>query len=263
MRWDGNYPYVGRQPPTVRGSVRKRGAAVSGDGQTRLYERNSQNVPYAQTDYLMHRDDSSQSLAHFGIPGMKWGVRRFQNDDGTLTEEGKQRYGRDSEPESKSWKKSDASNLSDDELRRRNNRLQSERQYRDLTTTQAERDRIQMRNEIKKDFLKKALLVPVGAVLAYAGTKLIKNKGTKIVDMLEKFGKKAVGKIKASRLLKQAANRGHDKYTRSFSDNLREFFPRKNGGYGGREYNYWPKANKVLPKNQPWPEIPLTKPKKG
>ena len=32
------------------------------------------------------------SLIHFGIPGQKWGVRRYQNEDGTLTEEGKARY---------------------------------------------------------------------------------------------------------------------------------------------------------------------------
>lgn len=31
-------------------------------------------------------------LIHFGIPGQKWGVRRYQNPDGTLTEEGKARY---------------------------------------------------------------------------------------------------------------------------------------------------------------------------
>lgn len=31
-------------------------------------------------------------LAHHGIKGMKWGVRRFQNDDGTLTSAGKKRY---------------------------------------------------------------------------------------------------------------------------------------------------------------------------
>lgn len=31
-------------------------------------------------------------LRHYGIKGQSWGIRRFQNEDGTLTEEGKRRY---------------------------------------------------------------------------------------------------------------------------------------------------------------------------
>jgi len=34
-------------------------------------------------------------FAHHGIKGQKWGIRRFQNEDGTLTEEGLKRYGHD------------------------------------------------------------------------------------------------------------------------------------------------------------------------
>ena len=34
----------------------------------------------------------SSYLMHFGIKGQKWGIRRFQNPDGTLTEEGWIRY---------------------------------------------------------------------------------------------------------------------------------------------------------------------------
>ena len=35
----------------------------------------------------------SNELYHHGIKGQKWGVRRFQNPDGTLTAEGRARYG--------------------------------------------------------------------------------------------------------------------------------------------------------------------------
>ena len=61
-------------------------------------------------------------LIHYGKKGMKWGVRRYQNEDGTLTEAGKARYARDkrenaakkkenridlSEPDPKRWVKED------------------------------------------------------------------------------------------------------------------------------------------------------------
>lgn len=33
------------------------------------------------------------ALQHYGIKGQKWGVRRYQNADGSLTSDGKKRYG--------------------------------------------------------------------------------------------------------------------------------------------------------------------------
>lgn len=63
-------------------------------------------------------------LVHHGIKNQKWGVRRFQNEDGSLTPEGRKRYGL----------KPDYSGLSDQELRDAINRKRTQNQYIELRT---------------------------------------------------------------------------------------------------------------------------------
>ncbi len=85
---------------------------------------------------------NEEYLEHHGILGQKWGVRRYQNADGSLTDAGKKRYEKEQRKAIAKERKEASKNrsmLSDEELNKRVNRLQKEKQLRELTDQEINR----------------------------------------------------------------------------------------------------------------------------
>jgi hypothetical protein len=76
--------------------------------------------------YTLNDLISDEELYHHGIKGQKWGIRRFQNKDGSLTPAGKKRYGDDgpNKPKTKEEKKAER------ELKREYKQQRAEEQSR-------------------------------------------------------------------------------------------------------------------------------------
>ena len=150
--------------------------------------------------------EKNNTLAHWGVKGMKWGVRRYQNKDGSLTPAGQKRYDRDVKennakkkdnriiidgPDARRWAKEDTKRAkgvvdsSEDmvrELKNLNdrNKSRSKKQTMDLSKMSDQ----EMRNQINRALLEKQyndMFAPqktskgrecVGKVLETAGTVL-------------------------------------------------------------------------------------------
>lgn len=104
--------------------------------------------------------DESSYLSHHGILGQKWGVRRFQNEDGSLTPAGEKRYGSgdsDSKPMSKREK-------------RKAEKVEENKRYREAraTVTNAQKGKALIKSALTSS-LKSAPLAMVGSVVTSNG----------------------------------------------------------------------------------------------
>ena len=159
-------------------------------------------------------------LMHWGIKGMKWGVRRYQNKDGSLTPAGKKRYDKEmaklkeeekiaknklrtqaklnkldekrkeiealksGKPIAKSTKqhsKPSVKDMSDEELRQTVNRLLMEQQYAKLNPQQV---------SAGKKFVKKVMNDVVTPAATEVGKNVLKDAMTKAVKNASEASKK-------------------------------------------------------------------------
>lgn len=109
---------------------------------------------------ILEHSGTEPVMEHAGTKGMRWGVRRYQNPDGTLTPEGKKRYSQSTVTDevkkitdsgsnitrtisgsSKPSKKAMAEmqKMSDKELQARVNRLNNEKKYAELNPSAVSR----------------------------------------------------------------------------------------------------------------------------
>lgn len=159
-------------------------------------------------------------LMHWGIKGMKWGVRRYQNKDGSLTPAGKKRYDKEmaklkeeekiaknklrtqaklnkldekrkeiealksGKPIAKSTKqhsKPSVKDMSDEELRQTVNRLLMEQQYAKLNPQQV---------SVGQKFVKKVMNDVVVPAATEVGKNVLKDAMTKAVKNTSETSKK-------------------------------------------------------------------------
>ena len=121
-------------------------------------------------------------LYHYGIKGMRWGVRRYQNPDGSRTALGKKR---ESSPDTKEKKarKADVKNrrtMSDVDLKKRIERMKLEKEYKTLVDEDTAPGKKYV-FEILSAVGKKTLTIAAAGALAYG----VKAAMTKKFDIAQ------------------------------------------------------------------------------
>lgn len=216
-------------------------------------EERDYDLPCTPVDTLVHNLDehSPDEIKHWGIKGMRWGVRRYQNKDGSLTNAGKKRRAKlESELKELSPKKKQKtpSEMTNKELEKYIARRNAERiAYgldRDISTLRRQssddgqnnsnqnqnQQGNQQGNQQKKSVFKDQVLTPVAvdigkkAMSKLGDTLLSKIFGENAPDGMAAI-KKEVEKVELDKRLAEAKNalaKATQKQERSWDDRIKE-----------------------------------------
>ena len=142
-------------------------------------------------------------IYHHGVLGMKWGVRRYQNADGSLTSAGRKHYNKQANKAVKKERKEAVKNrrtMSDNELQQRINRLNLEKKMKDLSDDDVNPGKKAVNSALQKAG-KTVMTAAVVGTLAYAGKQAVKHgvprkAAKKIYNVARTAGKNAPPKAK-------------------------------------------------------------------
>lgn len=170
---------------------------------------------------------NNDQLEHFGIKGMRWGIRRYQNEDGTLTELGKKRY---------TYSDGTQSKMNDRGRRKFGNRYADDYDaWEKMKASAKEAKAIQ--NELDKEAYKK-----------YTSDDSMESKVSKLNDRMASFDKANADEkfaILDEVIKAQNALRGSGDYDKEYYNRLNDFFMKnreKAGEARLKEYEALPKG---------------------
>lgn len=141
----------------------------------------------------------SDELCHYGIRGMRWGIRRYQNSDGSLTTAGRNRYSTGkhhsifsrkkttskvvTKPAEEKPKQKSVSEMTDAELNAFLNRKRLEQQYAQLMATPQKKSAVAKGKEMVGKALENAAQDTLTQIAKYAMAKSVnKMLGDNVVN---------------------------------------------------------------------------------
>lgn len=140
-------------------------------------------------DYLDIRE-----LYHHGIKGQRWGLRRYQNEDGTLTAEGRERYGFEEKPSNRLLRSASINRKDASDIRRAAKDAKNEKSKKDLLDSADALEKLAEKQEAK------------------AATKGIMSKEGKKLYKQDKRDQKTLDSSNAGNAIRNALKTG-SKYT--------------------------------------------------